>query len=53
VTMGTNRLTQLETLLSDVAAALESPATQRRPIPYWDGRTAGRVAASLRRRIEG
>ena len=53
VTMGTNRLTRLETLMSDVAAALEAPATQRPSIPYWDGRTAGRVAASLRRRIEG
>jgi UDP-N-acetylglucosamine 2-epimerase (non-hydrolysing) len=53
VTMGTNRLTRLETLMSDVAAALEAPAAQRRQIPYWDGRTAGRVAASLRRRIEG
>lgn len=50
VTEGTNRLTNLDRLAADIADATKRP---RKPatIPYWDGNTAARVAASLKQQI--
>ncbi len=51
VTQGSNRLLKIGQL---VAAVAESRAVSRSDVPrpaLWDGRTAGRVAESLRRRI--
>lgn len=47
ITLGTNRLVTLDDIEPAVIAAM---ATARRPasIPLWDGKTAGRVAASLK-----
>jgi len=49
VTEGTNRLLQPEGLVAEVAAAMERGVVETR-IQLWDGRTAERVADSLRRR---
>jgi UDP-N-acetylglucosamine 2-epimerase (non-hydrolysing) len=49
VTLGTNRLVAVGGIEEQVGRALSGPARVRCAIPLWDGRTAGRVAASLRR----
>lgn len=49
VTEGTNRLLDPEELVTEVAAAMERGIVETR-IALWDGLTARRVAASLRRR---
>ena len=50
VTLGTNRLVKVETVADDVVRVLAGPQRTQCAIPLWDGRTAGRVVASLRRR---
>jgi UDP-N-acetylglucosamine 2-epimerase (non-hydrolysing) len=50
LTMGTNRLVSIDSLEEHVERVLSSPARSSRGIPSWDGRTAERVAASLKRR---
>ena len=47
---GTNRLVCAETLPDALRHALRAPASARRRPQYWDGRTAGRCVADLRRR---
>ena len=49
VTVGTNRLIQAESLDEEVLRVLETGRGERPVVPLWDGATAGRVAASLRR----
>jgi UDP-N-acetylglucosamine 2-epimerase (non-hydrolysing) len=49
VTSGTNRLVKAQKLDEDVDDVLAAPALSPCAIPLWDGRTAGRVAASLKR----
>jgi len=49
VTEGTNRLVKPRELVSSLQAALATTCERPR-IALWDGRTAGRVAESLRRR---
>ena len=51
VTLGTNRLVKVETMAEDVARVLAGPQRTECAIPLWDGRTAGRVVASLKRRL--
>jgi UDP-N-acetylglucosamine 2-epimerase (non-hydrolysing) len=53
VTLGTNRLTTPARIDEDVASVLAGPVRTQCRIPRWDGRTAARVAASLRRRAFG
>lgn len=52
VTLGTNRLTAAGRVDEDVAEVLRGAVRSECRIPRWDGRTAERVAASLRRRAE-
>jgi UDP-N-acetylglucosamine 2-epimerase (non-hydrolysing) len=47
---GTNRLVCPETLPDVLRHALRAPAADRRRPQYWDGRTAARCVADLRRR---
>jgi UDP-N-acetylglucosamine 2-epimerase (non-hydrolysing) len=47
---GTNRLVRPETLADALVRALRSPRGAGRRPEYWDGRTAGRCVADLRRR---
>jgi UDP-N-acetylglucosamine 2-epimerase (non-hydrolysing) len=49
VAAGTNKLVKVGDLERAVLRALEAPRGAPRSIPLWDGETAGRVAASLKR----
>jgi UDP-N-acetylglucosamine 2-epimerase (non-hydrolysing) len=49
VTLGTNRLVSVGGIEEEVGRALAGATRAHCAIPLWDGRTAGRVAASLRR----
>jgi UDP-N-acetylglucosamine 2-epimerase (non-hydrolysing) len=49
VTLGTNRLVKVSTLEESVGRVLAGPLRSACAIPLWDGRTAPRVVASLKR----
>ncbi|MBV8496476.1 MAG: UDP-N-acetylglucosamine 2-epimerase (non-hydrolyzing) [Gammaproteobacteria bacterium] len=51
VTEGTNRLVEPQRLAAAVSEALEGKWPGGRRIPLWDGHTADRAAASLRKRL--
>jgi UDP-N-acetylglucosamine 2-epimerase (non-hydrolysing) len=51
VTLGTNRLVTVGSLAADVDRVLAGPRRTQCAIPLWDGKTAGRVVASLKRRV--
>lgn len=51
VSQGTNRLVDVSTLVAEARATLARPHAAPRAIPLWDGHTAERVAASLRRHM--
>lgn len=52
VTQGTNRLVEPARLEDALADALAGKGTARRRPRFWDGRTAGRCVADLRRRSQ-
>lgn len=49
ISQGTNRLTRPDELAAAVASALSGDTYQGRPPDMWDGKTAMRAAASLKR----
>jgi len=49
ITQGTNRLVTIDKLRNAVESAIESRPARGRPPELWDGRTATRVVASLKR----
>jgi UDP-N-acetylglucosamine 2-epimerase (non-hydrolysing) len=49
LTMGSNRLTRLETLLTDFEEVIEGPFRTGQVPPLWDGHTAKRVLEELLR----
>jgi UDP-N-acetylglucosamine 2-epimerase (non-hydrolysing) len=51
VTLGTNRLVKVETVAEEVARVLAAPQRTTCAIPLWDGRAAGRVVTSLKKRL--
>jgi UDP-N-acetylglucosamine 2-epimerase (non-hydrolysing) len=51
LTQGTNRLVSADQLLSTVNEALSGQWARGRRPDMWDGRTASRVAASLKRHV--
>jgi len=51
VSEGTNRLIKLETLAREISRALAGDWPTGRKPALWDGRTAGRVVADIRRRF--
>lgn len=53
ISEGTSRLVDAATLLPQLEAALAVPPAQRPRPEYWDGRTAARCIADLRRRAGG
>jgi UDP-N-acetylglucosamine 2-epimerase (non-hydrolysing) len=53
IEQGTNRLVDAATLADALNAALATDARDRPKPPLWDGRTAPRCVADLRRRLDG
>jgi UDP-N-acetylglucosamine 2-epimerase (non-hydrolysing) len=47
ITLGSNRITKLESLVEDVDDVLSGPERKGQVPPLWDGRTAGRILECL------
>ena len=47
ISMGSNRLTRIESLFGDVSEALDGPSRKGQIPPLWDGRTAERILGCI------
>jgi UDP-N-acetylglucosamine 2-epimerase (non-hydrolysing) len=52
LTLGTNQLCELDQVVEKATAIVQAPARKPKSIELWDGKTAGRIVAILRKQFK-